>query len=177
MRRECWERLPGHRLQRKPLVNHPSMHHMRHARAVMHVGVANQWWRENVPGIPGACATRNFIYLARGPWKGFCHPYYYTVTNSFGVCCLKCRALICTYETWNSVIIFFTQRFAKPAKWVLITHPIATSTTVVCKLSLKSGPGCVITSHRNYGCNHLSISQSYFMMTSSNGNIFRVTGP
>ena len=23
---------------------------------------------ENVPGIPGACATRNFTYLARGPW-------------------------------------------------------------------------------------------------------------
>ena len=26
-------------------------------------------WRGNVPGIPGACATRNFIYLVRGP----CH--------------------------------------------------------------------------------------------------------
>ena len=25
----------------------------------------------NVPGIPGACATRNFTYLARGPW--WCH--------------------------------------------------------------------------------------------------------
>ena len=24
-------------------------------------------WRENVPGIPGACATRNFTYLLRGP--------------------------------------------------------------------------------------------------------------
>ena len=23
---------------------------------------------ENVPGIPGACATHNFTYLARGPW-------------------------------------------------------------------------------------------------------------
>ena len=23
---------------------------------------------ENVPGIPGACATRNFTYLIRGPW-------------------------------------------------------------------------------------------------------------
>ena len=23
---------------------------------------------ENVPGIPGACATRNFTYLVRGPW-------------------------------------------------------------------------------------------------------------
>ena len=24
---------------------------------------------ENVPGIPGACATRNFTYLVRGPWR------------------------------------------------------------------------------------------------------------
>ena len=24
---------------------------------------------EKVPGIPGACATRNFAYLARGPWN------------------------------------------------------------------------------------------------------------
>ena len=26
-------------------------------------------WRGNVPGIPSACATRNFVYLLRGPWK------------------------------------------------------------------------------------------------------------
>ena len=37
--------------------------HMRHARAVMHVGIANRRCRGN----PGACATRNFTYLARGP--------------------------------------------------------------------------------------------------------------
>ena len=23
---------------------------------------------KNVPGIPGACTTRNFTYLAKGPW-------------------------------------------------------------------------------------------------------------
>ena len=23
---------------------------------------------ENLPNIPGACATRNFMYLVRGPW-------------------------------------------------------------------------------------------------------------
>ena len=47
--------------------------HVRHARAVMHVGIVN--WRfplrsaagENVPGIPGACATCNLTYLVRGP--------------------------------------------------------------------------------------------------------------
>ena len=47
--------------------------HVRHARAVMHVGIANQRFPlksaagENVPGIPGACATCNFPYLVRGP--------------------------------------------------------------------------------------------------------------
>ena len=48
--------------------------HVRDARAVMHDGIANQWFPlksvagENVPGIPGACATRKFAYLERGPW-------------------------------------------------------------------------------------------------------------
>ena len=45
--------------------------HVRDARAVMHVGIANPRRRGNVPGIPGACATRNFTYLARGPWPNF----------------------------------------------------------------------------------------------------------
>ena len=45
--------------------------HVRHARAVMHVGIANLRWRGNVAGIPGACATRNFTYLVRVPWH-FC---------------------------------------------------------------------------------------------------------
>ena len=48
---------------------------MRHTRAVMHAGIANSLFPltstagENLPGIPGACATRNFTYLVRGP----CH--------------------------------------------------------------------------------------------------------
>ena len=41
--------------------------HVRHARAVMHVGIANPWWRGNVSDIPGAWATHNFTYLVRGP--------------------------------------------------------------------------------------------------------------
>ena len=59
---------PRHRLQRKPLVSDPGMHY---GTCVSHVS----WCMsgsltpggENVPGIPGACATRNFTYLARGP--------------------------------------------------------------------------------------------------------------
>ena len=32
------------------------------------VGSLSRGGGENVPGIPGAWATRNFTYLARGPW-------------------------------------------------------------------------------------------------------------
>ena len=42
MRRECQERFPRHRLQRKPLVSDPGMHD---ARALMHVGIAIPRWR------------------------------------------------------------------------------------------------------------------------------------
>ena len=50
MRRECWERFPRHRLQRKPLVSDRSRsrqasRHVRHASVVMHVGIANPQWR------------------------------------------------------------------------------------------------------------------------------------
>ena len=71
MRQECRERFPRHRLQRKPLVSDPGMHH---GTCVMHVpwcmsGSLTHVAGENVPGIPGTCATRNFTYLARGPCK------------------------------------------------------------------------------------------------------------
>ena len=70
MPRECRERFPCHRLQRKPLVSDPVMHH---GTCVTHVPCymsrsLTRGGRENVPGIPGACATRNFTYLLRGPW-------------------------------------------------------------------------------------------------------------
>ena len=72
MRRECRERFPRHRLQRKPLVSDPGIHH---GTCVRHVPWCMSWsltsvGGENVPGILGACATRNFTYLARGPWLG-----------------------------------------------------------------------------------------------------------
>ena len=43
MRQECWERFPRQRLQRKPLVSDPSMHHG--TCVVMHVGMVSPWWR------------------------------------------------------------------------------------------------------------------------------------
>ena len=61
-----------------PQLSNPDMYHgtcvtQRDARAVMHAGIANSRFPlnsaagGNVPGIPGACATRNFTYLVRGP--------------------------------------------------------------------------------------------------------------
>ena len=68
MCRECRERFPRHRLQRKLLVSDPGMHHY---TCVTHVpwcmsGPLTRGGGENVPGIPGACATRDFTYLVRG---------------------------------------------------------------------------------------------------------------
>ena len=73
MRRECRERFPLHRLQRKPLVSDPGMHH---GTCVTHVPLCmseslTRGAGVNVPGIPGACATNNFTYLARGPFRSY----------------------------------------------------------------------------------------------------------
>ena len=71
MRWECQEWFPCHRLQRKPLISNPNMHH---GMCITHMpwcmlGSLTRGGGENVPGITGACATRNFMYLVRGPWK------------------------------------------------------------------------------------------------------------
>ena len=81
MCRECWERCPRQRLQRKPLVSDPGMHH---GTCVTHVpwcmtGSLTRAGGENVPGIPGACATHSFTYLARGP-RNMSSERYYTLT-------------------------------------------------------------------------------------------------
>ena len=66
MRREYRERFPRHRLQRKPLVSDPGMHH-----STCVTGSLTRSGGKNVPGIPSACATRNFTYLVRGPCSIF----------------------------------------------------------------------------------------------------------
>ena len=61
--------MAGNRLQRKPLVSHPGMHHgtcATHVPWCMSGSLTRGRW-ENVPGILGAYATRNFTYLVRGP--------------------------------------------------------------------------------------------------------------
>ena len=68
--RECRKGISRHQLQRKSLAIDPGVHQ---GTCVTHVlwcmsGSLARDGGENVPGIPGACATHNFTYLARGPW-------------------------------------------------------------------------------------------------------------
>ena len=57
-----------YRFQRKPLVSDPGMHHVPWCMS----GSLTRCGGENVPGIPGACATRNFAYMVRGLYKYSC---------------------------------------------------------------------------------------------------------
>ena len=67
MHRECRERFPRHQHQRKPLASDPGMHH---GTCATHMpwcmsGSLTCGGGENVPG---ACATRNAMYLVIGTW-------------------------------------------------------------------------------------------------------------
>ena len=66
MSRECRGRLPSHRLQRKPLVRYPGMHHDTCVTQVPWCmsGSLTRGGVENGPGVPGACATLNFKQVA-----------------------------------------------------------------------------------------------------------------
>ena len=69
---------PRRRLQRKPIVSAPGMHH-----GTCVTGSLSSGGGENVPGIPGACATRKFTHLVRSPcsqeylWKF--HPWVLSI--------------------------------------------------------------------------------------------------
>ena len=64
------ERFPRHRLQTRPLISEPGMHHgtcVTHGPWCMS-GSLTRGRGENVPGIPGTCANRNFTYPTRIPY-------------------------------------------------------------------------------------------------------------
>ena len=64
--------MPGmfssHRLHRKPLVSDPGM---QHDMCVTHVPwcMSGSLTRGGGENVPSACATRNFMYLVRGPYR------------------------------------------------------------------------------------------------------------
>ena len=67
MHRECRERFLHHRLQRKPPISDPSMHHVTcvtHAPWCMSRSLT-RGGGENVPGIPSVFTTHNCTYLTR----------------------------------------------------------------------------------------------------------------
>ena len=71
MRWECRERFPLHRELAIPTcITARAWCTCRDACQDHKLAVSSEvgGW-ENVPGIPGACATRNCTYLARGPWQ------------------------------------------------------------------------------------------------------------
>ena len=69
MRRECWERFPHHRVLAIPTrITARASRMCRDACRDRLLAVSFEVGAgENVPGIPGACSTRNFAYLERGP--------------------------------------------------------------------------------------------------------------
>ena len=126
MRRECRKRFPRHRHYMKPLVSDPGMHH---GTCVTHVprcmsGSLNRGGGENVPGIPSACATRNFTPLVRGSCNNkpcfhhqaseFMFPFiqtvelisteYHTRVNGSIVCIAPCIALCLHAFYWRVLV-------------------------------------------------------------------------
>ena len=108
MRRECRERFSRQRFQSKLLVNDPGMHH---DTCVTHVpwcmsGSLIRGGGENVRGIPGACATRNFTHLARGPWTS-CWSHIDNQIRWFEVSWRSCDITIMVYITLTGYICLY----------------------------------------------------------------------
>ena len=100
------ERFPRLRLQRNPLVSDPGMHH---DKSVMHVGIAIPGGGERVPGIPGACTTRNFATLRK-----FRMVYLYTLI-------MTCRVYISLLN--GAFVLFKFRRFlSRTWRWCSRLH-------------------------------------------------------
>ena len=73
MRRECRERFPRHRgLAIPTCITARAWRTRRDACRERWLAVSFEvGGGKNVPGTPGACATKNFMHLVRGPWNNF----------------------------------------------------------------------------------------------------------
>ena len=107
----------------KPLISNPDMHH---DTCITHVSWCT-WGslihddRKNVPGIPGACATRIYSYLARGPWplttttwvtRRLQCPFYLMIRTS-----IKFRARISNYIHINYGVPLLNLTKAHNQRW------------------------------------------------------------
>ena len=115
MRQECRERFPHHRLPSKSIVSDPGMHH---DTCVTHVpwcmsGSLTRGGGENVTGIPGAYATRNFTYLVIGPlhewieWNKYSQLWMVKKRNQICAFLITLTSLLlrCNQSIWNSMQI------------------------------------------------------------------------
>ena len=83
-----------------PRVSDPDMHHgtcVTHVPWCMSGSLTSVFlWiggGENVPGIPGACATRNIAYLVRGPWDSGNYNVYH-FSQHYGSRCIMGHLLV-----------------------------------------------------------------------------------
>ena len=110
MRRECF---PRHRLQRKPPVSDPRMHH---GTCITHVqwcmpGSLTRVGGGNVPGNPSACTTRNFTYLASDPSWNAMHSrwlplFFLQGTQKWRPIALLLGGYLSWFHSLNKVLIF-----------------------------------------------------------------------
>ena len=112
--RECRDRIPRHQLQRKPQVSDPGMHQ---GTCVTHVlwcmsGSLTNGGGENVPGISGARATRNFAYLVRGPW-----PWWVIISIAFRGMWLLVHTLTLTHWGLRKIAAISQTIFSNAFSW------------------------------------------------------------
>ena len=111
-----------HRLQRKSLVGDSGMHHgtcVTHVPWCMSGSLTRGGW-ENVPGIPGACATRNFAYLIRVPCRDCCSPGYlhHPDIRRHGIGLIRSTGLYLPQESIQSIRAFSMLCNYAKCKWL-----------------------------------------------------------
>ena len=159
MRRECRERFPPPPIS-KETASWRSRHasrHVRDARAVMHVGIAHLRWRGKRSRHSRRMRTRNFTYLARGPWTkrqrvwdirhllegiSLAGQYSKCITHMDALGCLGSRVRVrvsLMYVCWEQMVIPFHlssygRNFAmmENVSWLCWTAPITSKCTDVC---------------------------------------------
>ena len=117
MRLESRERFPRHRLQRKPLGSDPGVHH---ARAVMHVGIANNRWRGKRSRHSRCMCNPQFFASGKRPMvpqrliliHEIMYPRYsYYIETWLGYCMLEMKAM-------DNVLLCTTQSEHDTVKWI-----------------------------------------------------------
>ena len=158
-----------HRLQRKPRVSDPGMHH---GTCVTHVpwcisGSLARGGGENIPGIPGACATLNFIYLARG------HGWVTTSQLCMEIFTTACTGSCQNDKFWRSQWLKCHQKdiFQRYSNRQPSTLPIIQSAW---HLNLRNGKvirviALVVTGNKGSHPDYLSVSMTFKLMAECGG--------